>query len=298
MWVTYYDLPHRKSSRLQASPLATLLHVSPDLSQHFHQPSRPSSSEYLALIATWPFVEAILHNVVIHLPQASNRPEGVILELVEALIYTHKPQGSSIPIGSFIHTGRSLAALRRDNTCQRGVDLSLYDTFRACDEDEQIIFPRFIIDVLNARLLSSHGDQTIGNNLELVVHFRPKVFLSLEAMQQVESMYSEQKLRQYHTQMGGKKIPNSFGLPMEVSVMFEEFPISLHQDDYQDLLSFFFLNLAELPTVCCDAYLPRCSSCGYTHEPGYKCRDCWCVLHIHCEQVLIQPMQGKGTSIV
>ena len=165
-----------------------------------------------------------------------------------------------------------------------------------------MIFPRFLIETQKARLLSCHNGQTISNNLQFTVQFRSKVVLPSEALNEAKTILSEQKLLVFHPQLGKRgtesAIPNAAGIPMEVSVWFEELPVSLHQDDYADLLYFFFLNLAELPAVCCDAYLPKCAKCGWTHEPALRCSDCWCVLHVRCDRVLMQPVQGKGTCIV
>ena len=302
MWIAYYDLPYRRSSRLQVSPLAENLQISPDSSLQFHQPGRPSLSEFQTNVTVWPIIEAVLRNVLVHLPQASNRPDGVSLELVDTILYTAQPNGPAVPLGSFIRTGYSLAEIRREKA-KRPHDSSVNSVFRTASSDQnQMIFPRFIIETQKARLLSCHNGQTIGNNLQFVVHFRSKILLPSEAMDQARSMPSEQKLLLYHPQLGKqgteRRIPNAGGLPMEVSVLFEEFPVSLHQDDFADLLYFFFLNLAELPSVCCDAYIPQCAHCGFSHEPGLRCTDCWCVLHVHCERVLVQPVQGKGTCIV
>lgn len=302
MWIAYYDLPYRRSSRLQVSPLAESLQLHPDTSLHFRQPACPSASEFRANVTVWPLVEAVLRNLLIRLPQASNRPDGVSLELVETLLYTAKPHGPTVPLGSFIRTGYSLAEIRRERA-KRPRDSCITTVFRtACSDPERMIFPRFLIEAQKARLLSCHNGQTISNNLQFTVQFRSKVVLPAEARKEAETLPSEQKLLFYHPQLEKRgtesAIPNAAGLPMEVSVRFEEFPVSLHQDDYADFLYFFFLNLSEVPTVCCDAYLPKCARCGWTHEPGLRCSDCWCVLHMRCDRVLMQPVQGKGTCIV
>ena len=302
MWIAYYDLPYRRSSRLQVSPLAENLQLHPDTSLHFHQPACPSPSEFQANVIVWPLIEAVLRNLLIRLPQASNRPDGVSLELVETILYTAKPNGPTIPLGSFIRTGFSLAEIRREKA-KRPRDSSVPTVFRTVSSDQdRMIFPRFLIETQKARLLSCHNGQTISNNLQFTVQFRSKVVLPSEALNEAKTIPSEQKLLVYHPQLGKRgtesAIPNAAGIPMEVSVWFEELPVSLHQDDYADLLYFFFLNLAELPAVCCDAYLPKCAKCGWTHEPALRCSDCWCVLHVRCDRVLMQPVQGKGTCIV
>ena len=302
MWIAYYDLPHRRSSRLQISPLAENLQLVPDASLRFHQPLCPSPAEFEANVTVWPSGEAVLRNVLIHLPQASNRPDGVALDLVEAILYTAKPNGPTVPLGSFIRTGYSLAEIRREKAIHPR-DSCLTAVFRTASSDqERMIFPRFLLEGQKARLLSCHSGQTLSNNLQFVVQFRPKVVLPSEALSEAKSLPSEQSLLFFHPQLEKRGtengIPNAAGIPMEVAVQFEEFPVSLHQDDYADLLYLFFLNLAELPTVCCDAFVPKCAKCGLSHDPLLRCDDCWCVLHVRCERVLLQPVQGKGNCIV
>lgn len=237
--------------------------------------------------------------MAIHLPIQSSNCMGVVIDIGAGQFYTHKPGDASVPVGSFIRTGRSWAELKGET----GIPCYHHEQpFRLIsNKDDSLVFPRFVVDAWNIRIYSTESDHAIADNLDLSVVFRPKVVLPTEPtdlIEEVKRMASEQHLLHYFPRFSSSELPNAVGLPMEVSLETEAFQLDLLQSQYNQLLLFFFLNLGETPTVCKNPYTPQCTNCKLYHDPLLKCDDCWCVFRILAERFILYPTCGVGNSLV
>ena len=297
-YILYPSLPHRLYQTLQSSPLLSAfqsIHLQPAV---FTQPPPRTVKDFISYCNTWPVIEATFNNVAIHLPIQSSNHMGVVVDIGAGQFYTHKPGDASVPVGSFIRTGKSWAELKGAT----GITYTHEQPYRLISNmDDSLIFPRFIVDVWSTRIYSTESDHLVSDNLDLSVVFRPKVVLPTEPenlMEEVKKMPSEQHLLRFFPRFSPNVIPNAVGLPMEVSIETESFQLDLLQSQYNELLLFFFLNLGEIPAVCKNPYTPQCTNCKLYHDPLLHCDDCWCVFRILAERFILYPTCGIGNSLV
>ena len=321
----------------------SLLHTTPLLSScplpsvPFSQPSTPTLAEYQFLVDTWPFVEATLSNVLLSLPQSSRQPKGVVVDIGKAIVFTHKAEDASIPLGSFICKNKSWGEVMRAMDDRTEDDSWSNPVFRQIESaDDTPLFPRFLVEAWSTHLYSTYSSQRIAHDLSFTLHFRPKVVLPVELFSAFESSESstnglsglpstnasesslttnaptslsnypseshlthypsESHLTHYPPELASERIPNALGLPLEVTFLTESLRLHLNQSHYRDILAFFFLNLGELPTVCCHPCFPACPLCQWSHDPGLRCADCWCVLKVVAERVKVRLFTSSVTN--
>ena len=308
-----------------------LLHTVPLLSScplpsvPFSQPSAPTLAEYQFLVDTWPFVEATLSNVLLSLPQSSRQSKGLVIDIGKAIVYTHKAEDASIPLGSFICKNKSWGEVIRSMDDRTGDDFWSNPVFRQVESaDDTPLFPWFLVEAWNTHLYSTYSNQRIAHDLFFMLHFRPKVVLPVELFSALESSTSvssessnntsglpsitnssaslssnypsESHLTHYPPELANERVPNALGLPLGVTFLTESLRLHLNQSHYRDILAFFFLNLGELPTVCCHPCFPACPLCQWSHDPGLRCTDCWCVLKVVAERVKVRFFTSSVTN--
>ena len=281
--VLYPFLPYRRAHM----HLAPLLATQPLPSIPFSQPPAPTLQEYQLNVDTWPFIEATVRDLILHLPQATRKSQGLVLEIGKGIVFTHKAKDASIPLGSFICRNCSWGELMRSVwSGEQDDDVWHNPTFQCIDSsDDTPLFPRFVVELWNTYIYTNHTQDLIAHNLAFTIHFRPKVVLPAELVSKLSDYPSESHLCNYPPALDAQHIPNTLGLPLEVSLTTANFHLRLSQSHYRDLLGFFFLNLGEQPTVCCHSCFPVCRYCGWSHDPGLLCDDCWCVLKVVAEEV-------------
>ena len=297
--------PHQRSFRLLSSPL-TQSFFSTQLSPiYFHQ-SPLSSEEYEEFVRFYPLIECRARNLAIILPHETSDSRGIVVDLKDIVISTHKVRMPSIPSGTLLRTGFFPAALqhriRRGN--ENTTDLWNSGLFQLIDStDDSLVFPRFLVNAWNIRLYSTYSDQIIADGITLKIQFRQSVVFPNTNIPDPTQFPSETHLLKYDrymaTHIPAEIIPNS-GLPMEVSVTVQECSLNLLSSQYSDCLLFFFLNLAELPTVCVDSSVPVCSKCHWAHEYVMGCGGCWCVMSVVLNKCMVRPIVSntKTTSVL
>lgn len=295
-YILYPSLPHRLYTTLHSSPLLSLFPAIIIQPASFHQPQSTTPDSYSMLVKTWPWIEVSFKDIAVILPIQSSNPSGVVLDVGKGMMYTHKPDCASVPQGSLIRTGKSLAAL---HYCIDNSNHNQYYPFRfLSDQDDTPIFPRFIVDTWEVDVYSTDSEQFIANDLSLFIQFRPKVELPPALFNTAKSLPSEQHLFHYHPRFKAEALPNAMGLPMDITVETDSFHLHLLQSQYNQLLLFFFLNLGETPTICKDPLLPKCKQCSYHHHPHLQCEDCWCFFQILANETVLYPSCTVGNALV
>ena len=283
-------------SRLQQLPLEEF-----EASFGFHQPVL-SRDEFEEFRCFYPLVECRLRNVAIRLPHSTDDPRGLIIDVGDGVVFTEKLRIGSIPTGSLLHTGffpsRLQKALCRG---EQATHLWKSDLYRDMEEDDlEPFFPRFFADLWHCQVYSTYSEHPLANDIALSVRFRPSVELPTGYVPSSTDLLSETSLQRYDPFVARDAktdcIPNP-GLPMDVHVVADSFSLDLLPSLYSDFLLFFFLNLAEVPSVC-GTILPRCRSCGWWHAPSLRCEDCWCVLSLCLNQCSFRLFTAsEGTAI-
>ena len=96
--VLYPFLPYRRAL-LHRAPLLAAQPLPPIA---FTQPPTPTPHDFQVNVDTWPFVEATIRDLVVHLPQATRKSQALVLEIGKGVVFTHKANDASVPLGSFI----------------------------------------------------------------------------------------------------------------------------------------------------------------------------------------------------
>lgn len=239
--------PHQRSRRLHSSPLTPSL-SSPLSSFIPFRQSPLSSEEFEEFVRFYPLIECRAWNLAVILPHETNDSRGIVLDLGDIVISTHKVRMASIPSGTLLRTGFFPSGLQR--RLRRGdrnaTDLWNSGLFQLMDSlDDSLVFPRFLVHVWHVRLYSTYSDQLIADDITLNVSFRQSVVFPATNRPDPTQFPSETHLLKYDrfmaTHIRAKAIPNS-GLPMEVNVTVQECSLNLLNSQYNDCLLFFFLN--------------------------------------------------------
>ena len=270
--------PHQRSRRLHSSPLTPSL-SSPLSSFIPFRQSPLSSEEFEEFVRFYPLIECRAWNLAVILPHETNDSRGIVLDLGDIVISTHKVRMASIPSGTLLRTGFFPSGLQR--RLRRGdrnaTDLWNSGLFQLMDSlDDSLVFPRFLVHVWHVRLYSTYSDQLIADDITLNVSFRQSVVFPATNRPDPTQFPSETHLLKYDrfmaTHIRAKAIPNS-GLPMEVNV-----------------------TVQELPTVCVDNSVPVCLKCHWPHEWIAGCGDCWCVMTVTLNKCMVRPIISNANT--
>ena len=265
----------------------------------FEQPPRASLHFFAERVNSWPYVEIAVRDIGIVLPVQSSNPSGLLFLVQNGVMFTHKPEDASVPLGSMTITGKSKRELLASATPVPTIYYYQRNLFSwVPHEDDTPIFPRFILSLWNVDLYSTESDHPISSGLYMNVTIRPKVDLPSALFEMTQNLAAERLSLYYHPRFRKEQLPNSLGLPLDIALEIDPFYLSLLQSEYNLFLLFFFLNLGETPTICNHPTVPQCKQCSYFHDPLLSCDDCWCVFRLTFNQTVLYPSFMNGNALV